>query len=677
MTDELRKHASAAERFCSSVSAVRQNISDVARKLISAKDALRTDGELFQRLVQGAQDLIYTCDSAGFFTYVNPTAARAMCYGEDELVGLHFLTLIRPDYRDQVGEAHARQLQERTPSTYLEFPALTKGGETIWFGQHLQLIHDEDEKIVGVQAIARDITRQKEGEERLRRSEARYRSLIQGAAYGIYRTNDRGRLLQVNPALVSMLGYDSADELLALGETTTLFQHPAIRDRLIEECRRSGQVDGVEVTWKRKDGARLAVRLSARAVWSEPDSADEFQVMAEDVSERQRLEDQLRQAQKIEAVGQLAGGIAHNFNNLLTAILGYTELLLGRTDTSGADRADLEEIRKASERAAALTGQLLAFSRKQAPMPEEIDLNCTVTDLQEMLKRVVREDIRLTFDLASTPAVIRIDPNELEQVILNLALNARDALPAGGHIRLEVAHAHSSEALNPNSQVLPPGDYVRLSVSDDGAGIAPAVRPHLFEPFFTTKPVGKGTGLGLASVYGIVQHSNGFISVDSELGKGTTFTLHFPALSRSLSVQMSTADPWPSPPPVGRTQGQRTILLVEDEDAVRSVASALLRQQGYHVLDASTPQAAMDIFELHAREIDLLLTDVVMPEMSGPALAQRLVGMRPELQVLFISGYATPALAREMENPKMKFLSKPFQASALVAAVRDIFNHAA
>ena len=647
----------------------------MARKLTPDNDALRTSEDHFRRLVEGAQDLIYTCDSAGLFTYVNPTAARAMRYGEGELVGLPFLTLIRPDYRNQVGEAYARQLQERTPSTYLEFPVLTKAGETIWFGQHVQLLNDA-ETIVGVQAIARDITRQKEAEERLRRSEARYRSLIQGAAYGIYRTNDRGRLLQVNPALVAMLGYDSAEELLALEETTPLFQHPAIRDRLIEECRRSGQIDGVEVTWKRKDGTRLAVRLSARAVWSESDGADEFQVIAEDVSERQRLEDQLRQAQKIEAVGQLAGGIAHNFNNLLTAILGYTELLLARSGTNDADRADLEEIRKAGEKAAALTGQLLAFSRKQAQMPEAIDLNCTLTDLQEMLRRVVREDIRLTFDLAPTPAFISVDPNELEQVILNLALNARDALPAGGHIRLEVAHAHSSEALNPNSQVLPPGEYVRFSVSDDGAGIAPSARPHLFEPFFTTKPVGKGTGLGLASVYGIVQHSNGFISVDSELGRGTTFTLHFPALSRSRSVDVPPADPWPSPP-VEHAQEQRTILLVEDEDSVRAVASALLRQQGYHVLEASTPRAALTIFEQHARQIDLLLTDVVMPEMSGPALAQRFVGMRPELPVLFISGYTTPALAREMENPKMKFLSKPFQASALVAAVRDIFNQAA
>jgi PAS domain S-box-containing protein len=645
----------------------------VARKLIPANGALHTGEGRFRHLVEGAQDLIYTCDADGLFTYVNPAAARAMHYGEGELVGLHFLTLIRPDYRNEVGEAYARQLRERTTSTYLEFPALTKAGETIWVGQHVELLDDADQKIVGVQAIARDITHHKETEERLRRSEARYRSLIQGAAYGIYRTNDRGRLLEVNPALVAMLRYDSADELLALGETTTLFQHPAIRDRLLDECRRSGQSDGVEAHWKRKDGTRLTVRLSTRAVRSEQEGADEFHVIAEDVSERQRLEDQLRQAQKIEAVGQLAGGIAHNFNNLLTAILGYTEVLLARSDTHDADRADLEEIRKAGERAAALTRQLLAFSRKQAPAPEEIDLNDTVTELQGMLRRVVREDVTLTYDLAPTPALIRIDANELEQIIVNLALNARDALTAGGHIRVEVAHAQSSEALNPNSQLLPPGEYVRLSVSDDGAGIAPSVRPHLFEPFFTTKPVGKGTGLGLASVYGIVQHNHGFISVDSELGRGTTFTLHFPALPRSRSVQATPAHRWPSPP-VEDTEERRTILLVEDEDSVRSVVNALLLQQGYYVLDASTPLAALAIFEQHAREIDLLLTDVVMPEMSGPALAQRLVGMRPELHVLFISGYTTPALAREMENPKMKFLSKPFQPSALVAAVREIFS---
>jgi len=638
-------------------------------------NAFHMGEERFRCLVEGAQDLIYTCDGMGQFTYVNPTAVRAMQYGEGELIGRHFLTLIRPDYRPRVGETYARQLLERTPNTYLEFPAVTKAGDTIWVGQYVQLVYD-GEKVVGVQAIARDITRQKTAEELLRHSEARYRSLIQGAAYGIYRTNEHGRLLQVNPALVAMLGYGSADDLLALGDTTTIFNDPAIRRGLIEQCRQSGQVDGVEVLWKRKDGTPLTVRLSGRTFRNEAENINEFQVIVEDVSERQRLENQLREAQKIEAVGQLAGGIAHNFNNLLTAILGYAELLLSRSDTSDVARRDLEEIQKAGQRATVLTEQLLAFSHKHVPMPEEIDLNRAVAELEHMLKRAIREDITLTCDLAQTPALLRIDPNEIEQVILNLVLNARDAMPMGGHIRIEVAHAQLSQPADQTAPALPPGDYVRLSVTDDGAGIAPEVRPHLFEPFFTTKPVGKGTGLGLASVYGIVQHSHGSISVDSEVGRGTTFTLHFPALSHSHSLAVTPATPSPLPP-AEHAPEQRTILLVEDEDSVRTVVSAMLRRQGYQVLEASTPQAAVDIFDERGRDIDLLLTDVIMPAMNGPALAQRLVGLRPELQVLFMSGYTAQALARDANNPKVRFLSKPFPPSALVAAVREIFNRAA
>ncbi len=638
-------------------------------------DAFPAGEERFRRLVEGAPDLIYTCDSTGQFTYVNPTAVRTMRYEEGELVGRHFLTLIRPDYRDHVGEAYARQLLERTPNTYLEFPAVTKTGVTIWVGQHVQLVCD-GEKVVGVHAIARDITRQKKAEELLRDSEARYRSLIHGAAYGIYRTNEQGRIFEVNPALVAILGYDSADDLLAVGDMTLIYDDPAIRRRLIEQCLESGQVDGVEALWKRKDGTRLTVRLSVRTFRNEPDNATEFQVIAEDVSERQRLESQLREAQKIEAVGQLAGGIAHNFNNLLTAILGYTELLLARCPLTDVTRADLIEIQKAGERAAVLTEQLLAFSHKRVPMPEEIDLNCTVADLEHMLRRAIREDITLTCDLAPTPALIRIDASELEQIILNLVLNARDALPAGGHIRLEVAHAPTAQDISQTARGLPPGEYVRLRVIDDGAGIAPEVRPHLFEPFFTTKPVGKGTGLGLASVYGIVQHSKGFISVDSEVGQGSTFTLHFPALPRLHSRAATSAKPSPLPTADYAT-AQRTILLVEDEDSVRAVVSTMLQRQGYQVLEAATPQAAIDIFDARAQDIDLLLTDVIMPEMNGPALAQRFVGARPELQVLFMSGYTAQAFMRDGNNPKMRFLSKPFPPSVLVAAVREIFNQAA
>ena len=416
------------------------------------------------------------CDANGQFTYVNPTAVRTMKYAEGELIGRHFLSLIRPGLPAQVGEVYARQMVDRTPNTYLEFPSVTKTGETIWVSQHVQLLF-EGETITGAQAIARNITRQKDTEDRLRRSEARYRSLIQGAAYGIYRTNADGRLLQVNPALVAMVGYDSAEELLAAGEMTAVYQDPAVRRELIEQCRTSGRLDGVEVLWKRKDGTPLTVQLSARTVRDETDNVSEFEVIAEDVSERRRLEDQLRQAQKIEAVGQLAGGIAHNFNNLLTAILGYTELLIARPDTTAAARADLEEIQKAGQRATVLTGQLLTFSRKQVPTPEEIDLNRTVGELQHMLRRVMREDITLTCDLAATPALIRVDPSEIEQAILNLVLNARDALPGGGHIRIQVAHVETSQPFVQGSQVFPPGEYVRLAVTDDGSGIAPDVLP--------------------------------------------------------------------------------------------------------------------------------------------------------------------------------------------------------
>jgi CheY-like chemotaxis protein len=379
------------------------------------------------------------------------------------------------------------------------------------------------------------------------------------------------------------------------------------------------------------------------------------------------LEERLLQSEKIESVGRLAGGIAHDFNNLLTAILGYTELLLCQKEANHPDRRDLEEIQKAGQRAAALTQQLLAYSRKQVLVPKEVDLNQTVLSLQVMLSRLIREDIALSCELSPEPSIIKIDPTQLEQVILNLVLNARDAMPTGGTIRLDVARVGSTERDVPSdaSQVSPAAEYVRLRVVDNGVGMTPDVRAHIFEPFFTTKEIGKGTGLGLASVYGIVRQSNGVISVDSEVGRGTAFTMHFPAVGPAVRPADETA--------VHRTTaggGQETILLVEDEDAVRAIASAVLRRHGYQVLEASTPRTASDLFDRYGSAINLLLTDVVMPEMSGPALAQRLITVRPELRVLFISGYSDVA-ALDTGNPNVSFLSKPFQASMLASKVRE------
>jgi two-component system, cell cycle sensor histidine kinase and response regulator CckA len=397
---------------------------------------------------------------------------------------------------------------------------------------------------------------------------------------------------------------------------------------------------------------------------------DRHLCIARDVTDRRSLEERLIQSEKIESVGRLAGGIAHDFNNLLTAILGYTELLLthhGGDDDP--DRSDLEEIQRAGQRAAALTQQLLAFSRKQVLMPKDVDLNQTVAGLKTMLARLIREDIELTCELSPEPAMIRIDPTQLEQAILNLVLNARDALPAGGHIRLEVEHVRRSQADVPPDLPASISDFIRLRVVDDGVGISAEAKAHLFEPFFTTKEVGKGTGLGLASVYGIIRQSNGFIAVESEPGRGSIFTMHFPAV---LDPQTAGAS---SQPTTGPSRGRETILLVEDEDSVRVIVSAVLRRQGYNVLEAATPRAACEVFNEHASEIDLLLSDVIMPEMNGPALAQRLVGLRPELRILFISGYADLSTPFEMDSShNVSFLSKPFQASVLTERVRQMLE---
>jgi PAS domain S-box-containing protein len=387
--------------------------------------------------------------------------------------------------------------------------------------------------------------------------------------------------------------------------------------------------------------------------------------IARDITDRRLVEERLAQAARIESVGRLAGGIAHDFNNLLTAILGYTELLLAHRRPDDPEREDLEEIHKAGQRASALTQQLLAFGRKQVLQPREVDLNLTLSGLKPMLRRVLREDITLVIEDARTPALVTIDPHQIEQAVLNLVLNSRDALPMGGAIRVDVALVTLSPDEMPADRRDAAGAYVRLRVIDNGTGITEDVRAHLFEPFFTTKELGKGTGLGLASVYGIVHQSGGFIVVDSPPSGGTVFTLYFPAIGvRTHELG----------PPTG--SGRETILLVEDEDAVRVVIGALLRRHGYHVIEAATPRGALEIFPHHAEAIDLLLTDIVMPDMNGPALAQRLVSAKPGLRILFISGYADAAKSA-LSGPHISFLAKPFQASALTRTVRELLDRPA
>jgi signal transduction histidine kinase/ActR/RegA family two-component response regulator len=384
-------------------------------------------------------------------------------------------------------------------------------------------------------------------------------------------------------------------------------------------------------------------------------------------SERKILEEQLRQAQKMEAVGQLAGGVAHDFNNLLTAIIGNTELLLRTIDLEDRRRLDVLEIHRAAHRAATLTRQLLAFSRKQVLQPRIVDLNGVVAELTAMLRRIIGEHVELRLQLEPGLGRVLADPNQLEQVITNLAVNARDAMPSGGTLTIRTATLDEAEVL-PSSPESSPllGPLVELSVSDNGVGMDERTQARLFEPFFTTKELGRGTGLGLATVYGIVRQSGGHIRVSTRLHHGSTFTIYLPMAEGTAEPEIE-AEGWADIP-----RGTGTILVVEDEDAVRYLACRVLRGNGYRVLEAADPAAALRIVQAEAQPIDLLVTDIVMPGMSGPVLAERLVAARPDLKVLYITGYAEEAIERQGALPAGgALLEKPFTAQQLADSVRQ------
>jgi len=506
------------------IAAVVVNYRDVTDRRL-AEEALRASEEHLRHIVENAQDLIYYCDREGRFTYVNPTAARVMQYAEHELIGRHFLSLVRPDYQQAAGNVYQRQMLDRTPTTYLELPAVTKTGQTIWVGQHLQLVY-EGERVTAIHAITRDISRQKDADDRLRKSEARYRSLIQGAAYGIYRATVDGTILDANPALANMLGY-TVDELLAL-DMSAVYKSSAERGALIDRYRReNNQTLATDVTWQRKDGTPIVVRLTARVVDFD-DGLSCFEGVAEDITEKRALEDQLREALKMEALGRLARRVAHDFNNVLAAIIGCSDLLCMSLKPDDPSRHESDEIRRAALRGAALTRQLLAFSRSQMPDAKLLDLNEAVLRLESIMRGLVGERVSLTVRVPSTPTRVRVEPGQLEQMLLNLVVNARDAMPEGGTIDVLVEPVRLDERSVLRYPGIADGPFARLAVTDTGVGIDPDVEAHIFEPLFTTKDASKGTGLGLSIVYGIAKAAGGTVSFTTGPTQGTTFEVLLP-----------------------------------------------------------------------------------------------------------------------------------------------------
>jgi two-component system cell cycle sensor histidine kinase/response regulator CckA len=508
----------------------------------------------------------------------------------------------------------------------------------------------------------------KRNEEALRRSEARSRSLISSAAFGICRCTLSGRFLDVNPALIAMLGQQSVEDVLHLDARREVFVNPQELDRLAEDNRRTGSLNGVEVQWKRKDGRIIIVRLSGCAASFNDEPEEVLELIAEDITDRRQLEEQLRQAQKMDAVGRLAGGVAHDFNNLLMVINGYTEVLLEQLEKGSAMHLKVHSIQQAADRAATLTRQLLAFSRKQLLELKVVDVNTVVGDMERLLRPLIGENIELITRLSTQTGHTRADAGQLEQVIMNLVVNAKDAMPNGGKLTLQSADVTVDPTFSEH-RFIAPGRYAVISVSDTGHGMNKETQSRIFEPFFTTKEKGKGTGLGLSTVYGIVKQSNGYVFAQSQPGAGTTFYVYLPRVEDTVG-ELSPAKPQPTD-----AGGCETILLVEDEESVRELVRLTLASRGYKVLEAENGEAGLLLAESCQQHIDILITDVVMPGIGGRELAKKLVAIRPDISVLYLSGYTEDAvIAQGTTGPKTAFLQKPFTLQSLAKKVREVLQ---
>jgi len=517
-------------------------------------------------------------------------------------------------------------------------------------------------------AIEREL-REAKGRAALRAAEASYETLVEHAPVGIYRSSLDGRFLSLNTALVRILGYDSAADVLRLDLARDVYADPAERQRLVDrDSYTDREYDEVEATWKGKDGRLLTVQLSVRAVRNAARQVEYYETFVRDVTEQRRLQQQLVQVQKMEAVGRLAGGIAHDFNNLLTVITSYSDLLLEDLGKDDPKRDDVQQVLKAADGAASLTRQLLAFSRQQVLAPRVVNLNAVVEGLQKILRRVIGEDVELAAVLAPDLGAVKADVGQLEQVLMNLTVNARDAMPTGGKLTIETANVEHEPEYALEREAAAVGRFVMLAVTDTGVGMDEATKAKIFEPFFTTKEAGKGTGLGLATVYGIVNQSGGFIWVYSEPGNGTSFKIYLPRIDAPVEGVKTAGS-------VSVPRGTETVLLVEDAAAVRAVAKQVLERQGYTVLEAPDGDVALHVAQKHRGPIHLLLTDVVMPVLSGRPLAEQLARVRPDMKVLYASGYTDDSVVRHgILEAGTAYLQKPFTPDSLARKVREVLD---
>jgi len=636
-------------------------IQRIRRELVQRED-------LFRLISENAADMIAVVDVHGNRLYNSLSYEKVLGYSPEELSRSSSFEQIHPEDREHVKEAaeHARRTGTGQPT---EYRIRHKDGTWRTLESTASVIRNSKGEPDRLVIVNRDVTERKHAAEALRRSEASFRTVVEDAPYGIFRASLAGDFLMVNPALTIMLGYDSQEELLKTSLATDICRHPAVHQKICELVLLNQHFKDVEVEWKRKDGTFTVVRCSGWPVKDENGEIAYIEVIAEDVTERRVLERQLRMAQKMEAIGRLSGGIAHDFNNLLGVILGYIQVIKRNLVSGDSLFEYAEEIEKASQRAVSLTRQLLAFSRQQILEPVILNLNTLVSDMEKMLPRLIGEDIQLNLILDPAIGQVKADQGQIEQVLMNLAVNARDAMPDGGKLIILTANAEFNAAFVREHQGSVLGQYVMLTVTDTGIGIDPEIQAQIFEPFFTTKGRDKGTGLGLATVYGVVKQSNGYITVDSVKGKGASFNIYLPRIEQPVATQGDS-----SQRPL-TLQGCETILLVEDADPLRKLAQMFLKDNGYQVLGAANGAEAQRVATAYMGPIHLLLTDVVMPGINGRALAERLAPLHPAMKVLYISGYTDSFIAGHgVLEEGIHLLHKPFTEETLMRKVREVLD---
>ncbi|MGB8731622.1 MAG: PAS domain S-box protein, partial [Candidatus Sulfotelmatobacter sp.] len=641
--------------------------------LKKTEQSLQDSEEKYLLLLNSTAEASYGLDLEGDCTFCNPACLRLLGYGTPkDLLGKNMHDLMhhtRADgtpYPKQDCEIYVAVREGR--ASHVTHEVLWRADGTSFQAEYWSYPMYKTGELVGAVVTFLDISDRKRAEQALRQSEEKYRELFENSTYGIFRSQLDGALLDVNPALVAMLGYRSKEELLTRNLSRDLYDDPADRRSILDSYGPSGRVSGCEVNWKRKDGKIIVVRISGGAFRRQDGSFSHFEVIVEDITGRRSLEAQFRQAQKMEAVGLLAGGISHDYNNLLGVILGNADLLLETTPT-GAQQHYTEQIKKATRRAAQLTRQLLAFSRKQVLYPVILDLNAVVRDVGKILQRLIGEDVQIVTDLETSLDSTRADRGQIEQILMNLATNARDAMPNGGKFTIRTANAElgpDDVALHPYAKL---GRYVRLSVNDTGVGMTDAILYRVFEPFFTTKAEGRGTGLGLATVYGIVKQSTGYIWVSSAPGAGTTFDIYLPRVDEKAPPLVTGAEERSEYP-----RGTETILLLEDEESLRQVTSECLTTNGYNVLQAGRGNHAIDVAEQFKGPIALIVSDVVLPDMSGPSVATKVRALHPEAKVLYVSGYAEVPVAQQLIAEGAILLQKPLSRGDLLSKVDEMLH---